>query len=377
MGPLKSFVKEAGLAAAATIGAGVFALPYVFLAAGWFTGLFYLLIFSAIVVSAHALYFRVLEKVKERNRLLGLSRGYLGRLGFGVGLFVILGGLILALVAYLILGGQFVRLLFPFVPVALALPIFWFVTALPLLLKERRGLNLEILGIILTAAIIFFIFFSSNPVGALSAAHAVNFRNIFFPFGAILFALAGWTAVEPVFDTERRLKSDLAPAAQPYLALAAGTAIVAVLYLMFVVGIFGSSSMITSDTLSGLIGWPGYKIALLAVMGIFAIWTSHLPISLEIKHSLVNDLRLSRGLGLGITLLLPLALVYLGLNNFANVIGLTGGVFLSLQYLLIILVGKKVLQIGGVKRILLNVISLVFILAAIYGVYYFIVSPHT
>lgn len=93
MGPLKSFVKEAGLAAAATIGAGVFALPYVFLAAGWFTGLFYLLIFSAIVVSAHALYFRVLEKVKERNRLLGLSRGYLGRLGFGVGLFVILGGL--------------------------------------------------------------------------------------------------------------------------------------------------------------------------------------------------------------------------------------------------------------------------------------------
>ncbi len=374
MSPLKSFTKEAGLVAAATLGAGIFALPYVFLRAGWATSLFYLAVFSAVIISAHTLYFRVLEKVGSGNRLLGLARRCLGKFGFIVGLFAILGGLVLTLVAYLILGGQLARLLFPLLSPALAVFLFWFVSALPLLLKERRSLNLEIVGIILAAAVIIVIFFTSDPGGALSQISAFNWRNAFLPFGVILFALAGWTSVEPVFDVERRSKSELTPAAQPRLALAAGTIIVVVLYVMFVVGILGSSGAITSDTLSGLIGWPKYKIALLAIMGIAAIWTSHLPISLEIKHSLENDLRLRRTLSLGLVLFLPIILIFLGLNSFARVVGLVGGVFLGLQYLLIVLVGKKFLEIRGIKGVLLNLLSLVFVLAAVYEIYYFVVK---
>jgi amino acid permease len=371
MGPLRSFAKEAGLVAATTLGAGIFALPFVFLKAGWLAGLFYLVILAVIIVSVHILYFRVLEKVNEKNRLLGLARAYLGKLGFAVGLFAILGGLILTLVVYLILGGKFVQLLFPSFSSNLAILIFWVVSAMPLLLKERRSLNLEILGIILTAAIIIFIFFTSDPGGALSQINAFNWRNALLPFGAILFALAGWTSVEPVFDVERRLKSELTPAAQPYFALAAGTAIAAVLYVVFVTGIFGSSGAITSDTVSGLLGWPKYKLVLLAILGLFAVWTPHLPIGLEIKHSLENDLHLGRAFSLGLVIFLPIILIFLGLNSFARVVGLVGGVFLSTQYLLMILVGKKVLELGRIKSILLYFVSLIFVAAAVYEVYYF------
>lgn len=377
MGPLKSFAKEAGLVAATTLGAGIFALPYVFLKAGWLAGLFYLVVLAAVMVLAHILYFRVLQKTGEKNRLLGLARLYLGEFGFIVGLLAILCGLILTLVIYLILAGQFVRLLFPSVPTALAAACFWLAAALPLLLKERRSVGLEVLGIILMAGIIFFIFFSSNPAGALSIVSALNLRSLFLPFGAVLFALAGWTAVEPVFDSEKRSKSEFTPAVQPYLALAAGTLVAAALYLVFVVGIFGSPGAITPDTISGLFGWPTYKLILLAALGLFAIWTSYLPIGLEIKHSFENDLRLRHASSLGLVIFLPPILLFLGLNNFSRVIGLVGGVFLTLQYLLIILVGKKVLEIRGAKGLFLNLLSFVFILAAVYEVYYFVVNPHT
>src|SRR5438445_786306 len=107
----RGFLKIAAILAAATVGDGVFALPYLFSKSGWFVGLFYLVFLTAIVAAAHIIYFRVLEASGEKERLLGLTRAYLGKLGFGVGFFAIVAGLLLALVAILILGARFVTLL--------------------------------------------------------------------------------------------------------------------------------------------------------------------------------------------------------------------------------------------------------------------------
>src|SRR5271170_2025604 len=97
----KNFLKIAAILAAATIGDGIFALPYVFKESGWLLGLFYLALLTAIVVVAHVVYLKTLEQVDEQERLLGLTKKYLGNWGFAAGFFSIVAGLLLSLVAIL------------------------------------------------------------------------------------------------------------------------------------------------------------------------------------------------------------------------------------------------------------------------------------
>src|SRR6185436_9406427 len=107
------FFKSAAIIAAATSGSGEFALPFIFYRAGWLLTLVYFVAVGALVVAVHVIYFKTLAKVGERERLLGLARRYLGAWGFWVGFFAIVIGLLLSFVIFLILGTQFLRLIFP------------------------------------------------------------------------------------------------------------------------------------------------------------------------------------------------------------------------------------------------------------------------
>jgi len=144
---------------------------------------------------------------------------------------------------------------------------------------------------------------------------------------------------------------------------------------MFASGIIGSLSggTITPDTASGLAAWPLWKKDLLAILGLVAVATVYLPISREIKNALEKDLHWPRGSSRPLIVLFPPALVLLGFNNFLAVVGLVGGAFLSVQYLLIISVGRRTLKLSAVQKICLDAIALIFVVAAVYSVYSFIV----
>jgi len=371
------------LLAATTIGAGIFSLPYLFKEAGWLTGVFYLVILSGVLISVHYLYWQILAKLKEKQRLLGLTGKYLGRTVFYLGFFVIIGGLLLTLVVYLILIGNFVRLVFPGVSFAQGILVFWFLASLPLVLKLRRLVGFEFLGTVLMAAIIVLVFGSSWQSIGSKGFPAIDLRNFFLPFGAILFSLAGWTAIEPVFEWQKKSESGTPDRHSALSILSFGTLIPAFLYVVFATGILGSAREVTPDTISGLTNWPLWQVAIMGWLGIIAIWTSYAPIAVEIKNSLEKDLRWPAcvaeatsarlrpaGLSLYIVLFLPLILIALGLRNFLSIIGLAGGVFLGLQYLLIILVGKKVLDLSRRKNFLLNMLAALFVLGAIFEIYY-------
>src|ERR1039458_8389760 len=106
----------AAIVAAATIGEGVFAVPYIIATAGWAITLGYFVAVIAIVSVAHILYLRTLAALDEKERLLGLARNYFGTAGFWVGFVAIVVGLLLGFVAYLVLGTQFLQILFPGLP---------------------------------------------------------------------------------------------------------------------------------------------------------------------------------------------------------------------------------------------------------------------
>lgn len=194
---------------------------------------------------------------------------------------------------------------------------------------------------------------------------------MFLPFGVVLFALTGWTGVEPLYES---LKSESRGVRPRVLSLlASGTAAAALLYILFAAGILNSAPQITSDTVSGLVAWPVWEKDLVALLGLLAVSTCSMPISHEIRNALEKDLKWNHVVSRLVIIGLPLAVVLSGFNNFLVVIAITGGVFLSTQYLLIVAVGRRALALSRAQKFLLDAMALVFFVAAVYSAWAFVV----
>ena len=370
MSKISNSLKSIGLVLSTTVGAGIFALPYVFKEAGWVTGFFYLFIFSFLVAAAHFIYFRVLDKLETKERLLGLVRRYLGRGSFELAFFAVIGGLVLSLVAYLILGSHFLKLVFPGMGEWMGVIIFWILGSVPLFFKKKRFLLTELLGGLVLVGSIAFIFWSVWPINGSLSAKVFDLENLFLPFGVVLFSLAGWTAVEPIFESRKRSGAGLKHGFRDF---SAGALLSALIYLIFVLAIFASAEEIAPDTVSGLGNWERWKLMVLGIFGLFALWTSYLPIATEVKNLMEKDLKWKKSWGETLVIAAPILLVAVGLNNFLSVVGLVGGVFLALQYLFIVMMGQRVLKLGFWGMALTVVLDVVFAAAAVYEIYYFVI----
>ncbi len=361
--------KVPAIIVAATVGDGIFALPYIFTQAGWLLGVMYLAVLGAIIITTHAIYLKTLEHVGEKQRLLGLARKYLGAPGFWLGFVAIVAGLLMGFIIFLILGTQFLLLLIPGLPYLSSLAIVWVAISLPALLSNRRVVPLEIGSALFVTCLITFVFLNSNPAAAVASIPAINMPNFFLPFGVILFSLAGWTSIEPVYESMRIADRKKIP----WGLLIVGTAAAALLYLMFALGIIGSAPHITTDTVSGLAAWPTWKKDLIALLGLSAIIACSMPISHEIRNALEKDLHwdsIASGL---VVVGVPLVAVLLGFTNFLVIVSVAGAVFVGMQYFLMIAVGRRVLSLSLVQKILLDGMAGIFVVAAVYEIASFIV----
>ncbi len=368
----KKSLSIAGTMAATTIGAGIFGLPYLFTTSGWLVSGFYLIVLSLLVAYVHGLYLRTVKESYGKHRLLGLAEEHGGPALRFTSLLVILGGLTLTLVAYLILVRNLAALAFPGLEIW-ALLIFWIVTTIIIEFKTGQMMLSESLGtlIIMCAVLGLMAFGIINPSVSPKTYPAFNWKNILLPFGPILFALAGWTAVEPVYEYARSRGLSLK---ESISGLNKGTLLSVLVYISFVIGILISVPVVTPDTLSGLTGWPVLGVVLVMLLAFFAIWTSYVPTGLEIKKSAEKDLGWSRWWSSVLVFGMPPLLMLLGLDNFISVIGLVGGVFLGLEYVLILWVSKRILHPHGWQRNLINALIYIFILAAIYEIWVFVLG---
>lgn len=348
---------------ATTIGAGVFGMPYVFYKAGWVINLIYFLGLSIFMLTIHYLYAKTIFQTKDISLLESVQEN-LGRKYFWLAFISIIFGLIFTLLVYLILAGKFLKLIFPEVDFNLAVLIFW-IWASSSLVWGKFLSRYEVIGTFLMIAIILFVFLSGAASLSFKNISAYNLDFIFLPFGVILFSFAGWTAVGPMVRYQKDYKINL----KPFLL---ATVVVAILYLLFILGIVNSTNIITEDSVSGLIYWSYWKIILIALFGLFAVWTSYLPIALEIKNSFSK--KLSPFLSLVLIIFLPIILFGLGFQSFLEVISLAGGLFLALQYFLILLLIRNVLNLKPIQKSLIKFLEFIFVLAAIYEIYFSILK---
>lgn len=348
---LSSFIFATSTLIGTIIGVGMFALPYVALQSGLGLTLLYLIILAVVVSLAHLIYGEIILRTKEKHRFIGYAQIYLGPLGKITATFVFLASMSLALLAYLLIGGEFLKIIFSGLvnfsarsgTLILALAGFYIIF---------RGIKLTgLLEVLMTIALLLLIvglsIYGFNLIDkknlSLQLPDSTQFGKMFLPYGVILFALAGGAAIPEIRSFFSQGRAKLLKS-----AIILGTLIPALIYGIFIIAVLGiSGSQTSAESIQGLASFFGNDfIRYGAVIGFLAVATSFLTIGLNLKNSFILDFKLPRLLGLFLTMAVPLGLFFLGVQNFVKIISVSGGVLGGLEGLLLLAMWSRARKKG-------------------------------
>lgn len=354
------------------IGVGFFALPYIAANVGLWTVLAYLAVLTAVVIIVHQYYAEVALRTPDFLRLPSYVGIYLGKKAKAVALFISVIGFLGTLLAYIVIGGNFLSgLLSPFIGgsqfsysfayfAAGSLIVFFGVRAV----SKMEFLD-AVLFVIILAAVFIFGWKNFNAenlfIGRLTA------NNFFLPYGAVLFAL--WGGANIISEVEEIL----APDKRALKKVVAWSIILpAIFYLFFILAALGiSGGAVSSEAIAGLKNFlPTGVMVLLFIFGLVATFTSYIALSLILRNVLRYDLKIQKKLAWAIACFTPFLLYSAGLKDFIKIIGFVGAITLAIKGVLIILMYRKV---KGEKTNFLPLALILFlVLGIVYEVYYFV-----
>jgi amino acid permease len=346
MSKLAAYFASIGLLSGAIIGAGIFSLPAAFNIGGLGIGLIYLLMGVLVYSLVYAMYGDVILMTPGEHRFVGFVKYYFGKFFSGLAVVMAIVQSILVLTIYLILSVSFVRLVFPELSEIAAVLIFWAVGSAVIFLSLKRLIMSEFLitaGIILIVGIIFFLGFFSGMNGLVNLGQVPKFGSglaLLLPLPIVLFSFGGRAAIVSLvrnfqqkrgflkFDDYKLLKKTIIVAVM----------VPAIVYVFFVLGVLAISPAVSDDAISGIKDLVSPIILLLiGALGLFSLWSSYFVNGLNINESLGYDLKFAKLARVFLVVLAPLMLYFWGLRDFLGLIGFIGGVFLSLEGIMIIL----------------------------------------
>ncbi|MST04180.1 MAG: hypothetical protein EXS49_01250 [Candidatus Pacebacteria bacterium] len=369
----KNFFLPAGILSGTIIGAGVFALPYVFKSSGILLGLLFLGISIWAFCLIHLMYADIIKRTPGNHRFVGYTKMYLGKYAFISSIFIGVVEMILVMVIYLILSESFINLIYPEASQIFKVLIFWLLGSFAIFFNVKKLAFTEFLitGGIIVIIISTFIYGFKNlfqidftfPFFSAEGGSAPGGKNIFFPLGPILFALSGSVAIPSLVDYFRILKSNNSDK-NLKKSVSLGTIIPGIVYAIFIFGVLSLSKVVSEDSVSGLIGNVSpIFLFVLGILGILCLWSSYIVVGLNIFNILRFDLKIRKSLRFFMVVFLPIILYVAGLRNFILLTGIIGGIFLSIECIFIILIWLKMNR-GNIGKSIFkrqNNISIVFL----------------
>lgn len=346
--PDKNYIYAVSALIGATIGAGIFGLPYAAAKAGFIPAAALLAALGAITIITNLMFAEVTLRTKKKGRIVLYCQKYIGKSGKTISMFIALFSLYSSMLAYIIIGGIFLNSIFSKTfggdEFFYSSIVFIFVTA-----GIYAGLKLinviELAMVILLLAAIFGIMFKGIYFVDVGNLSTYNISQSFFPFGVILFSM-GALSVIPEFEhiirkEQERIKN----------AIIWGTSIPIVIYLLFmavVVGVTGQNT--TRDALSGLnIAIGDGVVTLGLVLGIIAIVTSYLIIGINLKEIFWYDYDISEKKSWVLACFIPFVIFALGLRDFITVVSFAGGVAGGLTGILVVILFYAAKRKGDAK----------------------------
>src|SRR3989344_1022458 len=353
------------------IGAGIFGLPYVFIKAGFFTGLVVLLVAATISLIVALYLGEIVLRTKGKHQLTGLAEKYLGKKGkyfMFIANFLSIYG---ALAAYIIGSGQILNsifggnvLLFNLLFFIVVSPVIYFsINSLERFQNVFTPLKI-ILVVVLSLLLITFVDFN-NFTG-------FSLTNILLPYGVAIFAFTGFSAI-PEMNEELKNKKNL------FWAILFGMIISLVVNLLFIFAVVGADSDVNQVATTSLNNF-GFGIGLFAnLFALFAMATAFVGLGFALKENLTLDLKLGNKISFLLVVLVPLILVLTNFFNFVELLELAGAVAIGLILLLILVMHSKAKKLGNRKpeyslrnlivfKIFLAVILILGIIYSIKGV---------
>ncbi len=332
------------LITSATIGAGVLGIPYAVAKIGIWPGLAYVVVLGCLMMALNLMIGEVMVRTKGNLQIVGLAGKYLGRWGetlLSIFVYIMLLG---TLVIYTIGSGEALSALFGGTAfnwslIFLAVGGFLIFVGMKSIKVVEFFLSLGILFVI-----ILIILVSAPHVNYSHFAH-YDWAQLLFPYGVILFAFHATTSIPEAHTLLKKKNVDFKLAI--FIAGIISVAVYA-LFAVFVVAVTGPET--TEIATIGLGQKVGRSIFLFGnIFAVLAMGTSFLINGMALKDSLCWDYKIPHWLSYGLVIGLPLAIFIAGVRNFIAVIDIVGGVFVSLEMLMILLIYWHAKQKGDLN----------------------------
>ena len=334
------------------IGAGILGIPYVTAKAGFLTGLTGIILIGVAVLFLNLYTGEIALRTKGSHQLTGYAGKYYGKAGKYIMTVFMVFGLYSALIAYIIKEGQVLSAILspilggsPLIYSMIFFITFSIIVYLGLKVVEKSELFMGIFFILIILTILIFALPSINYQNLSSFEPA----NMFIPYGIILFAFFGISAIpavrEELKNNEKSIKK----------AIIIGSTIPIILYIVFTFVVVGASSQVTDGAILGLSEVLGYKVFLLgAILGIVTMATSFIVVALALKEAYMFDFKLktftSSTLACSIPLIIALIMILANVKNaFFMVLDIGGTLGVSLSAIFITLIYFKAKKHGDRK----------------------------
>ena len=328
------------------IGAGILGIPYIIAKSGFVAGLIQIVLIGIMVLVVNLLLGEVVLRTQGNHQLTGYADRYLGKKGKIIMMFSMILGNYGAMIAYLIGEGQTLGAVFNFNQMfftILFFAVFSIFVYKGLKAVEASESVLMIFKMLLFITIFLLIIFSGH-FNIRNLTH-LDIKNMFLPYGVILFAYLGASAI-PEVKEELKKNTKLIKK-----AILIGTLIPIAVYSLFALGVVGLTGIRTTEIATiGIGNLLGEGILLIVnLFAIVSMATGFLAIALALKEMYQYDFKINKHLAWIITCFVPLILVFLGVKDFISIIGLTGAIAGSMEGCLIVLMYYKARKTGKRK----------------------------
>jgi len=359
----KKFLQATATLFGTVIGAGILGIPYVISKSGYLIGLTEIIVLGLVVLLMYLYLERITRETKGHHQLTGYAEIYLGKKGKILMWISMLIGIYGAIIAYYIGMSKSLSALFGGSPIIYGIIIFIITTTI-----INKGIhivkNYELYLGIITVAIIVLISVLLIPNIDINNLATVDFKNIFAPYGIILFAFLGAAAIPEMKEELQRNKKMLRK------AVIIGSLIPLLTYIIFAFAVVGTTGAATTQVATiGLGEKIGFHMLWMGnLFAIFAMSTSFLTLGLALRQVFNFDYNISKKVATGIACIIPF-LIFLFIRNwagFANIINVTGVFAGGIEGILITLMywnfDKKANKIPGFLLIILFITGAIFLL---------------
>jgi tyrosine-specific transport protein len=325
------------------MGAGILAIPYVIATAGFVTGLVNILVLGAVMLMIHLYLGEITLRTKGCHQLTGYAGKYTGKTGKYLMFVSMIIGIYGAIIAYILGGGEALASLTGLQPLLCSAIFFgvisWFIYVGLDAIERSEAFAMPLVLLIVIIIVIM-------GVTRINSAHLSEFyfSKLFIPYGVVLFAFIGTSAIPEMKEELEKQKKDLKK------SIIIGSSIPIAVYLLFALSIVGVLGKGTHQIGSlGLTAILGEKMAFLgAIFAILTMSTSFLALGLALKELFWYDYGLRKNTSWLLACFVPFLLFLLiNLGNLADfvtileVAGVITGAITGILVVLMVMSAKK------------------------------------